>query len=86
MSRINWPCVDTLMTDRYGNKIFNKSIVTGGKGGINDTSTAGEVYYNKNFAAFWVFALNKSYNQPLSCGNWWEVNPPSTQPQSQKDE
>ena len=73
MNRINWPDVDTLMVDTDGDKIINKCIVKGSGSTLNSHTKEGQVYYNKNFAAFWVIALDKSYNQSLSCGNWWKV-------------
>ena len=77
MNRINWPDVDTLMVDHDGEKIFNKSLVRGNPTlDMTNDERVGRVYYNKHFAAFWVFAEDKSYNQPLSNGNWWEVVKP----------
>ena len=72
-NRINWPEVDTLMVDCDGNKIINRHKVQGNPNQSKYPSVVGTVYYNKHFAAFWVFADNKSYNQPLNCGNWWQV-------------
>ena len=72
-NRINWPSIDTLMKDCNGDKILNGSLVEGNKKTYNSDAKQGKVYYNKHFAAFWVFACDKSYNQPLSCGNWWTV-------------
>lgn len=83
MNRINWPDVDTLMVDCDGDKIFNKSLVTGNPKFKDSDKVIGRVYYNKNFAAFWVFAEDKSYNQPLNCSNWWKVVKEPTCPPTQ---
>ena len=72
-NRINWPAIDTLMTDSNGNKIHNGSLVSGNKALGDSDKKTGKVYYNKHFAAFWVFACDESYNRPLNCGNWWTV-------------
>ena len=39
---------------------------------IGDESI-GKVYYNEYHSAYWVFAIDKSFNVLLGLGNWWEV-------------
>jgi len=46
-------------------------IVVGVKTRVTKGYSPGEIYYNETRGAWWVFALDESYNQPLEFGSWW---------------